>query len=93
MTAIFNSMHDVRSPHFVRGKTELPPNADEVYGRSIPHTNQRGVTVYWGRGGKDIIYRFSPSNDGTVHFSGTMDFKDPNVPNDVRKALQNHPCE
>jgi len=51
------------------GKTPLPDDAHEVYKRAVP--DDPDVPENWfGMNADGQIYRFSSSNDGTVHFSG-----------------------
>jgi hypothetical protein len=52
-----------------RGKTPLPADAEAAYRRAVPD-DPIDAEHWYGRGDDGTIYRFSNSNDGTVHFSG-----------------------
>jgi hypothetical protein len=52
-----------------RGKTPLPADAEAAYRRAVPD-HETKARHWYGRGDDGTIYRFSNSNDGTVHFSG-----------------------
>lgn len=52
-----------------RGKTPLPADAEAAYRRAVPD-DPTDAKNWYGRGDDGTIYRFSSSNDGTVHFSG-----------------------
>jgi hypothetical protein len=51
------------------GKTPLPADAEAAYRRAVPD-HETKARHWYGRGDDGTIYRFSNSNDGTVHFSG-----------------------
>jgi hypothetical protein len=69
-----------------RGKTPLPPDAEEVFRRAVPDDpiNPRN---WYGRNADGQIYRFSDSNDGTAHFSGIEGIGD-GIRNITRYARQ-----
>gem|GEM_PF-6059765 len=51
------------------GKTPLPNDAHSVYVNAVPN-DPVNPTAWFGRNADGQIYRFSPGNDGTMHFSG-----------------------
>ena len=51
------------------GKTPLPDDAGEVFRRAVPDSDLN-ARHWYGQNAEGKIYRFSNSNDGTVHFSG-----------------------
>ncbi len=80
-----NPAHNPRAP--LPDKTPEPPDAREVYlKKAVPRDG-----VWYGMGGNGEIYRFSPTNDGTVHFSGMTGGKEgirfEDIPIDVRRRL------
>jgi len=52
-----------------RNKTLLPDDAADVYRRAVPD-DPVNARHWFGKNADGQIYRFSNSNDGTVHFSG-----------------------
>jgi hypothetical protein len=80
-----NPAHNPRAP--LPRKTPEPADARDVY---LHHAGVDG-DLWYGLGGNGEIYRFSPANDGTVHFSGMtggregIRFED--IPIDVRRRL------
>jgi hypothetical protein len=80
-----NPAHNPRAP--LPDKTPEPTDAREVYLRHAVLRDNR----WWGLGGNGEIYRFSPTDAGTVHFSGMtggregIRFED--IPIDVRRRL------
>ncbi len=67
-TYFVNPAH-VEGPTFVKGKTPLPPDAEEVYKTAVPG-DPKNPKNWWGKNSKGQIYRYSVGNDGTAHFSG-----------------------
>jgi hypothetical protein len=63
-----NPTHVV-GPHFIRGKTPLPPDAHDVFRHAVPD-DPVNATNWYGTNADGQIYRFSGANDGTAHFSG-----------------------
>jgi len=51
------------------GKTPLPADAEQAFGRAVPN-DPTNPTAWFGKNADGQIYRFSPGNDGTAHFSG-----------------------
>ena len=51
------------------GKTPLPDDAGEVFRHAVPDSDLN-ARHWYGQNAEGKIYRFSNSNDGTVHFSG-----------------------
>jgi hypothetical protein len=85
-----NPLRDRAFP--VHGKTPEPADAQLVYRQAIEGPPVEGKPPNWyGLGFNREIYRFSPANDGTAHFSGMtggpegLRFED--IPMQVRKAL------
>ena len=54
---------------FVRGKTPLPDDAEDVFLRAVPD-DPISPRNWYGKNADGQIYRFSGANDGTAHFSG-----------------------
>jgi len=50
-------------------KTPLPNDAEAVFKKAVPNSAEN-PTAWFGKNAEGQIYRFSPSNDGTAHFSG-----------------------
>ena len=51
------------------GKTPLPADAEQVFKGAVPN-DAKNPTAWFGKNADGQIYRFSPGNDGTAHFSG-----------------------
>jgi len=51
------------------GKTPLPKDAADVFKNAVPN-DATSPTAWFGRNAEGQIYRYSPTNDGTAHFSG-----------------------
>jgi hypothetical protein len=84
-----NVAHQALAPH--ARKTPEPPDAESVYRMAIagPWNPEKGNTWY-GAGQNGEIYRFSPANDGTAHFSGMTGpggLRTEDIPIDVRRLL------
>ena len=75
-----NPQH-VRGPTFLRGKTPLPRDAEEVY-----RTSMRGSMKSWYGKGQQGWYRYFDDNTGFVHFSGIV--TEQSVPNDIKQAFR-----
>ena len=83
-----NPAHSARAP--LPGKTPEPADAERIYiHASISCADCGGF--WYGIGGNTHIYRFSPTNDGTVHFSGMtggpQGIRFESIPIEVRRAL------
>ena len=84
-----NAAHQALAPH--ARKTPEPTDAEMVFRNAIagPWNPEKGSTWY-GLGRNGEIYRFSPANDGTAHFSGMTGaggLRTEEVPIDVRRRL------
>lgn len=54
------------------GKTKLPADAEEVYRHAVPN-DPDDPGAWFGSNSEGEIYRYSYTDDKTVHFSGTVD--------------------
>lgn len=54
---------------FSAAKTALPQDAEVVYRSAVPNSPVN-PTAWFGKSADGQIYRYSPANDGTAHFSG-----------------------
>ncbi len=84
-----NPAHQALAPH--SRKTPEPPDAEVVFRDAIagPSDPEKGSTWY-GLGRNGEIYRFSPANDGTAHFSGMTGIgglRTEDIAIDVRRRL------
>jgi hypothetical protein len=84
-----NAAHQVLAPH--ARKTPEPPDAEAVFRNAMPGwwDPEKGSTWY-GVGRNNEIYRFSPANDGTAHFSGMTGpggLRTEDIPIEVRRQL------
>ncbi len=52
-----------------RGKTPLPPDAEDVYRRAVPN-DPVNPTAWFGKNQAGQVYRYSADNAGGAHFSG-----------------------
>jgi RHS repeat-associated protein len=79
--------HDPSSPNYVKGKTPLPADDEQVYQTSIKDPNRAPGTgeVYYGKNANGEYYRYSGQNN-RVHWSGAVPREQ--VPPAIRKALQ-----
>jgi RHS repeat-associated protein len=64
-----NDAHVPGRPGFNPKKTPLPSDAEEVYRTAVPNDPKK-TTAWFGVNRDGQIYRYSSSNNGTVHFSG-----------------------
>jgi RHS repeat-associated protein len=64
-----NPAHVPGQRGFNPSKTPLPKDAESVYKNAVPN-DPKNPTAWFGKSADGQIYRFSPSNDGTMHFSG-----------------------
>jgi hypothetical protein len=80
-----NPAHNALAP--LPNKTAEPKDAEQLYNKSAIHGG--GMWYAMSAGGE--IYRYSPTNDGTVHFSGMTGGKNgirlESIPIDVRRTL------
>jgi uncharacterized membrane protein len=53
----------------------LPPDAEEVFKTAVPDAPENAMN-WFGKNRDGTIYRYSNSNDGTAHFSGSSASKD-----------------
>jgi hypothetical protein len=84
-----NSAHRAPAPH--ARKTPEPPDAEVVFRDAIagPWNADKG-SMWYGLGRNGEIYRFSPANDGTAHFSGMTGLgglRAEDIPIEIRRRL------
>ncbi len=81
-----NPAHDPKSSKYNPKKTPEPENCPTVYKKSVPD-DPYNPRHWWGQNDDGKFYRFSNTNDGTAHYSGTFDRRAPEVPPYVRSRL------
>ncbi len=79
--------HDQTSPHYVRGKTPLPADAEAVYRRAIPDPAATNATkqTWYGRSADGSYYRYQGTN-GEVHFNAIVSWN--NLPAYIRQRFR-----
>ena len=84
-----NPAHQKGQRGFHPGKTPLPSDAKDVYRGAVPSGDGTtgSVRQWWGVNGDGQLYRFSDSNNGTAHFTGTFEPNHKHVPQYVRDRL------
>jgi hypothetical protein len=64
------AVNPAHAPETLRpGKTPIPEDAEEVFRHAVPDSDSN-ARHWYGQNAEGKIYRFSNSNDGSVHFSG-----------------------
>ncbi|MFY3384384.1 RHS repeat-associated core domain-containing protein [Paracidovorax sp. MALMAid1276] len=79
-----NPAHDPNRP--LPRKTPEPSDCRAVYDRSVPDS-PNSPRHWWGRNDEGQYYRFSNTNDGSAHYSGTFPSNSNLIPPYVRGRL------